>query len=67
MNIKITGSGSFIPENIEKNEDFHQHEFLNVDGSEINSPNEIIVEKFSNIQKRVGKNREIWVGDFFLN
>lgn len=49
MNIKITGSGSFIPENIEKNEDFHQHEFLNVDGSEINSPNEIIVEKFKDI------------------
>ena len=49
MNIKITGSGSFIPENIEKNEDFHKHEFLNVDGSEINSPNEIIVEKFKDI------------------
>ncbi|WP_417558065.1 3-oxoacyl-ACP synthase III family protein [Mesoflavibacter zeaxanthinifaciens] len=49
MNIKITGSGSFIPENIEKNEDFHQHEFLNVDGSQINSPNEVIVEKFKAI------------------
>ncbi len=49
MNIKITGSGSFIPENIEKNEDFHQHEFLNVDGSQINSPNEVIVEKFKDI------------------
>lgn len=49
MSIKITGSGSFIPENIEKNEDFHQHEFLNVDGSQINSPNEVIVEKFKAI------------------
>ena len=49
MTIKITGTGSYIPENIEKNEDFHQHEFLNVDGSQINSPNEVIVEKFKDI------------------
>lgn len=49
MTIKITGTGSYIPENIEKNEDFHQHEFLNVDGSQINSPNEVIVEKFKAI------------------
>jgi len=49
MTIKITGTGSYIPENIEKNEGFHQHEFLNVDGSQINSPNEVIVEKFKAI------------------
>ncbi|WP_303318187.1 ketoacyl-ACP synthase III [Flavivirga abyssicola] len=49
MNIKITGTGSYIPETIEKNEDFYEHEFLNTDGSVINSPNEVIVEKFKAI------------------
>ena len=49
MNIKITGTGSYIPETIEKNEAFYEHEFLNSDGSVINSPNEVIVEKFKAI------------------
>ncbi len=49
MSIRITGTGSYIPAMIEKNEDFHQHEFLNADGSGINHPNEIIVDKFKAI------------------
>ena len=49
MNIRITGTGAYIPDNIEKNEDFHQHTFLNTDGSTINNPNEVIVEKFKAI------------------
>lgn len=49
MNIRITGTGSYIPDNIERNEDFHQHTFLNTDGSTINHPNEVIVEKFKAI------------------
>lgn len=49
MNIKFTGTGSYIPATIEKNEDFHQHEFLNADGSKIEHPNEVIVEKFKAI------------------
>jgi 3-oxoacyl-[acyl-carrier-protein] synthase-3 len=49
MNIRITGTGTYIPDNIEKNEDFHQHTFLNTDGSAINNPNEVIVEKFKAI------------------
>lgn len=49
MNIKITGTGSYIPANIEKNEDFHNHEFLNSDGSSINATNEVIVGKFKAI------------------
>jgi len=49
MSIKITGTGSFIPTSVEKNEDFFNHEFLNADGSAINSPNEVIVEKFKAI------------------
>lgn len=49
MNIKITGTGSYIPGNVEKNQDFFNHEFLNSDGSTINAPNEVIVEKFKAI------------------
>lgn len=49
MNIKITGTGSYIPDTIEKNENFHKHEFLNTDGSSIEHPNEVIVEKFKAI------------------
>ncbi|MFD2726752.1 3-oxoacyl-ACP synthase III family protein [Hyunsoonleella rubra] len=49
MSIKITGTGSYIPSNIEKNKNFHNHTFLNADGSSINSPNEVIVEKFKSI------------------
>ena len=49
MSIRITGTGSYIPDIIEKNEDFHQHRFLNADGSTINHPNEVIIEKFKAI------------------
>lgn len=49
MSIKITGTGSYIPKMIEKNEDFYQHDFLNLDGSIINHSNEIIVDKFKAI------------------
>ncbi|WP_298530556.1 3-oxoacyl-ACP synthase III family protein [uncultured Algibacter sp.] len=60
MNIKITGTGSYIPSEIEKNEDFHNHEFLNSDGSTINAPAEVIVKKFKAItgiaERRYAKN-----------
>ncbi|WP_372753398.1 3-oxoacyl-ACP synthase III family protein [Mariniflexile sp.] len=49
MNIKITGTGSYIPDTIEKNEAFLEHTFLNTDGSLINSPNDVIIEKFQAI------------------
>lgn len=49
MGIKITGTGSYIPNKIESNESFHKHEFLNTDGSTINHTNEVIVEKFKDI------------------
>ncbi|WP_397361996.1 3-oxoacyl-ACP synthase III family protein [Olleya sp. R77988] len=49
MNIKITGTGSYIPKGVEKNEDFYNHEFLNADGSKINNTNEVIVDKFKAI------------------
>ena len=49
MAIRIIGTGSYIPSKIEKNEDFYNHQFLNADGSAINNPNEVIVEKFKAI------------------
>ncbi|WP_338732945.1 3-oxoacyl-ACP synthase III family protein [Mangrovimonas cancribranchiae] len=49
MGITITGTGSYIPETIEKNNSFNNHTFLNTDGSTINSTNEVIVEKFEAI------------------
>ncbi|MBU2922287.1 ketoacyl-ACP synthase III [Winogradskyella psychrotolerans] len=49
MAIRITGTGSYIPSIVEKNEDFYNHQFLNADGTSIDSPNEIIVKKFEAI------------------
>ena len=49
MNIRITGSGSYIKKKKKKNENFHQHQFLNTDGSSIDHPSEVIVEKFKAI------------------
>ncbi len=49
MNIKITGTGSYIPNTIEKNENFYNHEFLTADGTSIEASNEVIVEKFKSI------------------
>ncbi len=49
MTIKITGTGSYIPCQIETNENFYQHEFLNADGSSIQNTNEVIVSKFKAI------------------
>ena len=49
MNTKIIGTGSYIPTHTEKNINFHNHEFLNRDGSTIKSPNEVIVKKFKAI------------------
>jgi 3-oxoacyl-[acyl-carrier-protein] synthase III len=49
MNIKITGSGSYIPTEIVSNIDFAKHVFLNDDGSPFPLPNETITEKFYDI------------------
>ena len=64
MSIRITGTGSYIPSIIEKNEDFYNHEFLNADGSIINSPNEVIVEKFKAI---TGIQERRYIKDDLLN
>lgn len=49
MAIRITGTGSYVPSGIEKNEDFHGHEFLDVDGTTFSHENEVIIEKFKSI------------------
>ena len=49
MNIKITGSGSYIPTERVTNLDFAQHNFLNEDGSQFPQPNEVVARKFLEI------------------
>lgn len=49
MNIKITGSGSYIPEVKVSNADFHKHVFLNDDGTPFAYVNDVIIEKFKDI------------------
>ena len=49
MSICITGTGSYIPEIIKKNEDFLDNTFLNSDGSNFKVSNEVIVKKFKAI------------------
>lgn len=49
MNIKITGSGSYIPTEKVTNLDFAQHNFLNEDGTQFPQPNEVVAQKFLEI------------------
>ncbi|MDG1264209.1 MAG: ketoacyl-ACP synthase III [Flavobacteriaceae bacterium] len=49
MNIKITGTGSYIPNHIQKNNDFLNHSFLTDDGTPFEIENKEIIEKFSSI------------------
>ena len=49
MNIKITGSGSYIPSEVVTNSDFAKHVFLNDDGTPFPQPNDIIAKKFRDI------------------
>lgn len=46
LNAKITGLGSYIPEDKVANDAFLNHEFLNTDGSPFKQKNEIIIKKF---------------------
>ena len=49
MNIKITGSGSYIPTKKVTNSDFAQHTFLNDDGTPFPHPNDVVAQKFLEI------------------
>ncbi|MBU2997157.1 3-oxoacyl-ACP synthase III family protein [Cellulophaga baltica] len=49
MKIGITGTGSYIPSVLTKNDSFLNHNFLNNDGSTFAYTNDIIIEKFKAI------------------
>ncbi len=49
MNIKITGSGSYIPTRIIPNIDFASHQFLDEKGEPLPYSNEVVTEKFQQI------------------
>lgn len=49
MKIGITGTGSYIPSVLTKNDNFSTHEFLNEDGSPFKYSNDVIIEKFKAI------------------
>ncbi|QHI36651.1 3-oxoacyl-[acyl-carrier-protein] synthase 3 [Kordia antarctica] len=49
MNVKITGTGCYIPSNVETNKDFLEHEFLNNDGTPFKQQTNIIIKKFKSI------------------
>ena len=49
MTIRITGTGSYIPSLIKKNSDFRGHSFYTIEGNVIDTPTDIIVEKFKGI------------------
>lgn len=58
MGIKITGTGSYIPSEIEKNENFDKHEFLDAEGKPFSHPNDVIISKFQGITG-IGERRYI--------
>jgi 3-oxoacyl-[acyl-carrier-protein] synthase-3 len=45
----ITGSGSYIPPRVVKNEDFLQNKFYSPSGEPMTKPNEVIIKKFNEI------------------
>ncbi len=49
MNIKISGTGSYIPNVVTKNADFQEHDFFNTDGSGFPHDNKTTIEKFQAI------------------
>ena len=49
MNVKITGSGTYIPSLIQDNSKFLDRVFFDIDGKKIETINEEIVEKFQKI------------------
>ncbi len=49
INSVITGTGSYIPTETKANTQFFENRFLNLDGTEIQSENPVIIEKFKSI------------------
>ncbi len=59
-NIMITGTGSFVPENIVTNQDFAGNQFYDTGGNTFEQPHEEIAEKFTAI---TGILERRWVDD----
>ena len=66
VNIKITGSGSSIPEQIQPNSGFAKNTFFDTAGQPIESPNEEIIEKFKAITG-IAQRRYINKGETVIN
>ena len=49
LNTIITGTGRYIPTEVVKNSDFENHEFYDENHVRLDSPGNIIVEKFKEI------------------
>jgi 3-oxoacyl-[acyl-carrier-protein] synthase III len=49
MSVKITGTGSYIPKILKKNNDFSNHKFYNSDGSMVESEISIVIDKLKEI------------------
>lgn len=49
LQAKIIGTGSYIPSEIQENESFLHHEFLDEKGASYEHGNEVIIEKFQSI------------------
>ncbi|MFP9115269.1 3-oxoacyl-ACP synthase III family protein [Flavobacterium sp. RHBU_3] len=49
MNIRITGSGSYIPNRVIPNIDFASHQFLDEQGAPLPYSNEVVTKKFKQI------------------
>ena len=45
LNIKITGTGSVTPQQVQPNAEFSKHSFFDVSGLPIDNPNIEIIEK----------------------
>lgn len=66
MSIRITGTGSYIPELIQKNNDFQDREFFTIEGEAIDTPTDIVVEKFkaiTGISERRYANKNLTASD----
>ncbi|UII78449.1 3-oxoacyl-ACP synthase III family protein [Flagellimonas sp. CMM7] len=66
MKIGITGTGSYIPSIVTKNDDFLEHEFLGTDGTTFGNDNAVIIEKFkaiTGISERRYANPELKTSD----
>lgn len=69
MNIKITGSGSYIPTERITNLDFAKHTFLNEDGSVFPYSNEVVAQKFleiTGIEERRYVSQDLLTSDIAL-